>query len=330
MTILITGSSGHLGEALCLTLKKQNIPFLGVDLKESKYTTHVGDVADSKFVDTLMENVEYVMHTATLHKPHVATHTTQDFIDTNISGTLNLLEAARKNNVKGFIYTSTTSTFGDNLIPAKNQPATWITEKTLPIPKNIYGVTKTAAEDLCQLYYRNHQLPCIVLKTSRFFPEEDDKKLIRDLYDDSNSKANEFLNRRVDIEDAVSAHLMAMEKMQKIGFAKYIISATSPFTKNHLEGLTKDACEVVSSIYPEFKSLYAQSNWNMNPTLDRVYVNKKARKELGWKPKYDFQHVLNCLKNNTDFNSQLSKELGIKGYHDMKFENGPYPVDKLT
>jgi nucleoside-diphosphate-sugar epimerase len=326
MTILITGSSGHLGEALCLTLKKQNIPFLGVDIKKSKYTTHVGDITDANFVDALMGNVEYVMHTATLHKPHIVTHTTQDFIDTNVTGTLNLLDAAHRNKVKGFIYTSTTSTFGDNLVPAKNQPATWITEKTLSIPKNIYGVTKTAAEDLCQLYYRNHQLPCIVLKTSRFFPEEDDKKLIRDLYSDSNSKANEFLNRRVDIEDAVSAHLLAMEKIQKIGFGKYIISATSPFTKNHLEGLTKDAGAVVSSIYPDFKKLYAQSNWKLTPALDRVYVNKKACDELGWRPKYDFQHVLDCLKNNKDFNSQLSKELGIKGYHDEFFEQGPYPV----
>jgi UDP-glucose 4-epimerase len=64
----------------------------------------------------------------------------------------------------------------------------------------------------------------------------------------------------------------------------------------------------------------------MNPTLDRVYVNEKAQKELGWIPKYDFQHVLDCLKNKTNLNSQLSKELGIKGYHDELFEKGPNSV----
>ena len=52
-------------------------------------------------------------------------------------------------------------------------------------------------------YIRHH---CIVLRTSRFFPEEDDDSLKRDGYDDSNVKANEFLFRRVELEDVVSAH----------------------------------------------------------------------------------------------------------------------------
>ena len=69
------------------------------------------------------------------------------------------------------------------------------------------------------------------MKTFRFFPEEDDKKEIRKLYEDANVKANEFLYRRVDIEDVVSAHLHAIEKAQVLGFGKYIISATSAFTQ---------------------------------------------------------------------------------------------------
>ncbi|NIP22337.1 MAG: NAD(P)-dependent oxidoreductase, partial [Phycisphaerae bacterium] len=51
-----------------------------------------------------------VIHTATLHKPHVGTHSRQEFVDTNISGTLNLLEEASASGCKAFIYTSTTST----------------------------------------------------------------------------------------------------------------------------------------------------------------------------------------------------------------------------
>lgn len=54
-----------------------------------------------------------MLHTATLHKPHVSTHTRQAFVDTNISGTLNLLEEAVEQNVGAFVFTSTTSTFGD-------------------------------------------------------------------------------------------------------------------------------------------------------------------------------------------------------------------------
>ena len=71
-------------------------------------------------------------------------------------------------------------------------PAAWITEETIPIPKNIYGVTKVAAEDLCQLFHRDHKLPCLILRTSRFFPEEDDDRNISDNYNDENVKVNEI------------------------------------------------------------------------------------------------------------------------------------------
>ena len=70
-------------------------------------------------------------------------------------------------------------------------------------PKNIYGVTKVAAEDLCELAARNQELPCVVLRTSRFFPEADDQPAARAAFDDDNLKVNELLYRRVDIEDVV-------------------------------------------------------------------------------------------------------------------------------
>ena len=80
-----------------------------------------------------------------------------------------------------------------------------MTEDVAPVPRNIYGVTKTAAEDLCELFHRKLRLNCLILRTSRFFPEEDDRKETRQAYDDANIKANEFLDRRVDLEDVVSA-----------------------------------------------------------------------------------------------------------------------------
>ena len=324
MNILITGSSGHLGEAIIHELKKSTHSFIGIDVKPSEYTTFQGSLNDRKLVKDCMKNIDAVIHTATLHKPHIFTNGYQDFIDTNITGTLNLLEEAYEQGVKSFIFTSTTSTFGDMLTPKKNEPAVWVTEETPSIPKNIYGVTKSTAEDFCQLFYRNHNLSCLILKTSRFFPEEDDKKEIRELYEDANVKANEFLYRRVDIEDVVSAHLLAVEKAQVLGFGKYIISATSPFTQKDLVELDSDAPTVVERLYPDYKKLY--KNWKMFPRIDRVYINEKARTELGWKPKYDFSHVLECLKQGKDFRSQLSINVGMKGYHSKTFKKGPYPV----
>lgn len=238
------------------------------------------------------------------------------------------MEESSLQGVNSFIYTSTTSTFGDLLTPSKNEPSIWITEDLKPIPKNIYGVTKAAAEDLCQLFYRNHKLPCLILKTSRFFPEEDDKKINRELYSDENLKINEYLYRRVDIEDAAIAHLLAVEKANEIGFGKYIISATTPFSENDLRELRNNAPKVVERLFPEFKEIYEIRNWKMTPEIDRVYVNKKALNELGWKPKYDFTYMLESIKNGRDFRSNLSKEVGVKGYHEVDFQEGPYPVSE--
>jgi nucleoside-diphosphate-sugar epimerase len=327
MKILVTGSSGHLGEAIVRTLQKNKVDYLGVDINPSDFTTHLGSITDREFIGRMVEKVNYIIHTATLHKPHVATHSQQDFVNTNISGTLNLLEEARLYGIKGFIYTSTTSTFGDALVPKPTKPAAWVTESTNSVPKNIYGVTKNAAEDLFQLFYRNHKLPAIILKTSRFFPEEDDKKQIRDDFESLNIKAIEYLYRRVDLEDAVSAHLLALEEVERIGFGKFIISATTPFRQADLIQLRTDAGSVVRRLYPDFEPLFQERGWKMVPQIDRVYVNDKARNELGWQPKYDFRYILDCLKADRDFRSKLSLEVGEKGYHKEKFEKGPYPVE---
>lgn len=326
MKILVTGSSGHLGEALVRRLREQGADVTGVDIYPAPFTTSVGSIADRSFVRSLMQGVAAVLHTATLHKPHVATHSRQDFVDTNISGTLNLLEEAVAAGAGAFIFTSTTSTFGDALSPAAGSPAAWITEEVVPIPKNIYGITKTAAEDLCRLFYRKFHLPCLVLRTSRFFPEADDSAEVREVYDDANVKANELLYRRADIEDVVSAHIQAIGRAAAIGFGKYIISAATPFRQVHLEVLHRDAPSVVRGLFPAYEALYATKGWKMFPEIGRVYVNAKAVNELGWRPRYDFQHVLDCLAQGRDFRSPLALLIGSKGYHTETFDEGPYPV----
>src|SRR5207302_1858633 len=149
MAILVTGSAGHLGEALMRTLLDRGYEAVGVDIKPSAFSHRVGSVTDRDFVRRAMAGVHAVIHTATPHKPHVATHTRQNFVDTNVTGTLNLLEEATAAGVDGFIFTSTTSVFGRALVPTGGAPSAWITEDVVPLPKNIYGVTKAAAENLC-------------------------------------------------------------------------------------------------------------------------------------------------------------------------------------
>lgn len=199
MKILVTGSAGHLGEGLMRTLAHSEHEALGLDIKESPFTHRVGSITERAFVERCVQGVDAILHTATLHKPHVETHSRQDFVDTNITGTLNLLEAAVAEGVKVFVYTSTTSTFGRALVPAAGEPAGWITEEVAPIPKNIYGITKLAAENLCELIHRKYALPCVVLRTARFFPEEDDNRAVRQTFANDNLKVNELPWARRDI-----------------------------------------------------------------------------------------------------------------------------------
>ncbi|MGJ7902888.1 NAD-dependent epimerase/dehydratase family protein [Lysobacter sp. 1R34A] len=326
MSILVTGSAGHLGEGLMRRLHAQSRDAVGIDLKASAFTDRVGSIADRTFVRGAMQGVRAVVHTATLHKPHVATHRYQDFIDTNVTGTLVLLEEALAAGVESFVFTSTTSAFGAALKPVPGGPATWITEAVTPVPKNIYGTTKIAAEGLCELFHRQHGLPVLVLRTSRFFPEDDDDASVREVYPAANVQANELLYRRADIEDIVDAHLRAVERAPALGFGRYIVSATTPFGRDDLLALREDAAAVVERLFPDCRVLYAAKGWRLFPQLDRVYVNEAARRDLGWEPRYGFAYVLECLRAGMDFRSGLAHEVGVKGYHDCVFEGMPYPV----
>jgi nucleoside-diphosphate-sugar epimerase len=326
MKILVTGSAGHLGEALVLSLREQGHEVAGLDILASPFTSERGSIADRATVRHAMAGARWVFHAATLHKPHVGTHGRQAFIDTNITGTLNLLEEAAANGVEAFVYTSTTSVFGDALIPPPGSPAAWVTEDVRPIPKNIYGVTKAAAEDLCQLFHRNQGLACIVLRTSRFFPEADDDEAARAAYADDNTKANEFLFRRVDIEDVVSAHLLAAERAPALGLRRYIVSATTPFMPEDLAELRRNAPVVLSRRVPGYEPEYARRGWKMAPAIDRVYVNERSRIQLGWQPRHDFRSLIERLKAGGDIRSPLARRIGSKGYHAESFAAGPYPV----
>jgi UDP-glucose 4-epimerase len=315
MRVLVTGSAGHLGEGLVRVLRDDGADVVGLDVLASPYTDVVGSIADRALVKRAMQGADAVIHAATLHKPHVGSHARQEFVDTNVTGTLNLVEEAVAAKVTRFVFTSTTSTFGRALTPPPGAPAAWITEDVKPVPRNIYGATKTAAEDLCELIHRDHGLPCLILRTSRFFPEPDDRDEVRAAYEDANLKVNELLYRRVDLEDVVAAHRLALDRAPAIGFGRYIISATTPFTREDLQELRIDAPAVVRRHHPDYERVYADRGWRMFDGIERVYVNEHARSELGWRPRYDFGHALELLSAGEDVRSPLARAVGAKGYH---------------
>jgi hypothetical protein len=90
-----------------------------------------------------------------------------------------------------------------------------------------------------------------------------------------------------------------------------VISATTPFTPGDLTAVRDDLPAVVRRLFPEYEDIYAQRGWRMFPSIERVYVNERARRELGWSPRYDFRHALGV----DDPRSPLALSIGAKGYH---------------
>lgn len=297
------------------TLRAAGDDAIGVDVLPSAHTDLVGSITDHALVRRAIEGADAVIHTATLHKPHVATHPRQAFVDTNITGTLTLLEAAVRAKLSAFLFTSTTSAFGRALSAPAGEPASWITEAVTPIPKNIYGATKVAAEDLCELFHRDHGLACLVLRTSRFFPEDDDDPAARARFEPDNLKANEFLHRRVALDDVVAAHRVALDRAPSLGFGRYIISATTPFTPDDAAALGLDAAAVIRRRFPDAEALWRERGWTLPATLDRVYDNACARRDLGWHPEVDFGRVLERVRDGEAVLGPLAAVVGAKGYH---------------
>lgn len=297
MRILLTGSSGWLGSAMAPRLRELGHDVTGLDPVPSAETHSVGSIADRDLVmRTVRDNrIDAVIHSGALHKPNIENHANRDFVATNVQGTLNLLDAAVATGVQRFVFTSTTSLMisqpiRDGLTGGARKAA-WLTEEMTPEPRNIYGVTKLSAEHLCRLYHIQHGLPVVVLRTARFFPEADDMAHAIE-QSDANTKANELLFRRLTVEDAADAHILALEKAPRLGFDTFIVSAPTPFRPDDCAALIADAPSVVARYFPEFPALYARKGWTMFSSIDRVYDASRAKDRLGFVCKTSFADVL--------------------------------------
>ena len=296
MRILLTGSSGWLGRFLAPRLREEGHELVGLDIAPGADTDVIGSVADRALVDDVFaaRGIEAVVHAGALHKPDIARYPARAFIDVNVAGTLNLLEAATAAGNDRFVFTSTTSLMISEAIHrGGGGRAAWLTEDFGPLePRNIYGATKLAAEHLCRLAHGERGLAVAILRTGRFFPEEDDTH--RDL-SGPNRKANEFLNRRLTVEDAAEAHVAALARTPEIGFGIFIVSAPPPFAPGESEALARDPRALIARRFPRAEALYARAGWRLPDRIERVYDPARAEAVLGFRCRTDFAAILDAL-----------------------------------
>ncbi len=272
MKVLVTGSSGRIGGAIAARLSLRH-QVTGVDLRPGALTTAIADVSDTVRLAALCAGTDAVVHTASLHVPDLAARTEREFREVNVDATRRLLQACGEAGVLRFVYTSTTSLYGDAMLPQAGA-AVWVTEELAPRPRDIYDETKLAAEAACADAARNG-LPCVSLRMSRCFDEEPRLIAIYRLY------------RGVDAEDVAQAHELALAT-GRAGFEIYNVSAATAFTAADCRRLLEDAASVVLERHPWAEAEFARRAWLLPPSIDRVYVVDKAIVGLGYRPAHDF------------------------------------------
>lgn len=271
MRILITGTSGRIGSAIASSLKKRE-EVICLDNRPGPYTTSIIDIREKSKIFQCVKGVDAIIHCAAFLTPHLGECSDKEFWEVNVMGTQNLLEACLKYGVKRFVFTSTTSVYGNAMVDHRN--TMWVTEELSPQPRDIYDETKLAAEKLCHDASQSG-ISCISLRMSRCFPEPDELMAIYRLY------------RGVDVRDVARAHELALYSSIE-GYEVLNISNQTPFQHSDLEMLAGNADRVIMRYFPWAKEAFSMRGWSLPKAIDRVYVIEKAKKLLGYKPSHNF------------------------------------------
>jgi len=276
--VAVTGSSGHLGSTIVATLRDDGIEAIGIDSRPGTQTSVVADVRDADAMRAAVRGVSRLIHAASLHAPHLPVRSKAEFIDVNVTGAQVVLDAGREARVESVVYSSTTSVYGHALEP--RDAAVWVDEELEPRPRDIYDVTKLAAERLCELFAGETGVPTTSLRVSRFS------------FGTAPGLAVPYcLHRAVNVGDAARAHLLALERCER-GHLVLNVSGASPFQREDVGELLRDADAVLRRRAPHIAAAMRRGGHPLPQRIERVYAIDRARAALGYEPRHGVAELL--------------------------------------
>ena len=288
MKTIVTGGAGFLGTHLCRALKAAGHEVLVIDLKENReFETLIADVRDKEKMLELVNDVDVVFHLAAFLDVGDSVANPYSYIENNIVGSLNILDAMRVNGVKNFIFSSTAAVYGEpTVVP--------ITEDSRTMPINPYGASKLAMEALISSYAYNHGITGIGLRYFNLYgPEEHHEPEVhaipRFIDQIKNGKevtvwgSGEHQRDYIYISDIVDAHILAMQLMQDEPGKYHYFNLSTENPTSVLQVIETIAAEMGKE--PNIKYFPPRPG---DPLL--LYADaSKAREQLGWTPKVSFK-----------------------------------------
>lgn len=298
-TFLVTGAAGFIGSNLCEALLNKGCKVKALDdlstgkqenidlfLDNPNYTFIKGDIKDLEVCLKACEGVDYVLHQAAWGSVPRSLEMPLFYNKNNIEGTLNMLEAARQNGVKKFVYASSSSVYGDE----PNLPKTEGREGNLLSP---YALTKRCDEEWAKLYTKFYGLDTYGMRYFNVFGRRQDPdgayaavipKFLKQLMHGETPTINGDGKQSRDftyIDNVIEANLKAcLAPHEAAGEAFNIAYGGREFLIDIYYGLTKAlGVNIEPNFGPDRKGDIKHSNADIS----------KARKLLGYDPDYSFE-----------------------------------------
>ncbi len=302
LKVFVTGAEGFIGSHLTEVLVKHGarvtalvlynsfgtcgwLDEIDKEIREEIQIEH-GDVRDRKQIHSLVEGKDLIFHLAALISIPYSYEAAQSFVDVNIHGTLNILDASRNGSVGRLIHTSTSEVYGSAL----HKP---ISENHPLHGQSPYAASKIGADQMVEAFARSHDVPAITLRPfNTFGPRQSERAIIptaiRQMLDPECKEVRlGSLNATRDftyVEDTVEA-FMALSKAPAVEFGTAYNAGTGLETKlnkviDHLNEITKHGKPIISD------------DMRVRPKLSEVKAlvadSKKLKKLSGWTPQTEF------------------------------------------